>query len=60
MSDVDGVCSMASGSSSSRVCSGLSGVRVGGAGSFRAFDLRFRNRSGPNPLAANKNQQIVL
>lgn len=58
VSDVDGVdvSSMASDSSSRRVCSGLTGVRVGGAGAFLAFDRRFRNINGPNPAASQNDK----
>lgn len=44
---VDDVVAVGSGSSSSLACSGL--VRVGGAGAFRAFERRLRNKSGPIP-----------
>lgn len=44
---VDDVVPVGSGSSSNLACSGL--VRVGGAGAFRAFDRRLRNKSGPIP-----------
>lgn len=62
VSEVDGedVSSMASGSSSRRVCSGLSGVRTGGAGAFLAFDRRLRNINGPIPDAKNNDTNFFI